>query len=341
MTLWAPDSTNLVFEHQFGGDSAASLLNHVTGTTTASLIGTPTYGTGYMDINGNPASPKGLDYGFGVTQDEATIIAVIDPNSGVGIVSSVGTNPALAATGRVWFDANTSAGETLSLNGQAITFVSSGAAGMQVDIGSGPQATAQATTTLINANPAAFAVAAFCPPGNSVLELTALAAGTSGNGIAMSSSSGSIRLTTATATSGIATLSTGSDGEAVTAGIVQSSTNLTGRNSSFGAGGLASIPAPVAAGYHYISTTLRVRDFPELRSYSAGVLSARGLGTVAGRSRDTAANLQSAITSIAGTGNAKIAYAALFDGRILTDAEDLAHYSAVKTAAASAGISVA
>lgn len=340
MTLWAPDSTNLVFEHHFGGDSAASLLNHVTGTTVASLIGTPTYGTGYMDINGNPASPKGLDYGFGVTQDEATIIAVIDPNSGVGIVSSAGTNPALAATGRVWFDANPSPGEALNLNGQAITFVSAGAAGMQVDIGSGPQATAQATTTLINANPAAFAVAAFCPPGNSVLELTALAAGTSGNGIAMSSSSGALRQTPAGQPSTASTLASGSDGVVVTAGVVQSSANLTGRNSAEGAGGLATLVVPAIANFIYVSTVLRLRDFPELRLFLGGAIAARGLGTTAGRDRAPSATLASALPG-GGTGNAKIAYAALFDGRILTDAEDLAHYSAVKTAAASAGISVA
>ncbi|MBX3479993.1 MAG: hypothetical protein KF842_06310 [Caulobacter sp.] len=340
MTLWAPDSTNLVFEHQFGGDSTASLLNHVTGTTTASLIGGPTYGTGYMDINGNPASPKGIDYGFAVTQEEATIIAVVDPNSGVGIVSSVGTNPALAATGRVWFDAYPAAGATLSINGQAITFVSSGATGMQVTIGAGPQATALATTALINANPVTFAVSAFCPSGNSVMELTALTAGSAGNSIAVSTSSGGIRITPAGQPSTTSSLGSGSDGVVVSAGIVQSSSNITGRNSAEGGGGLATITVPAVSEYVYISTVLRQRDFPEVRLTLGGSLGARGVGTTAGRDRASSASLSSALPG-AGTGNAKIAYAALFDGRALTDAEDLAHYAAVKTAAAGVGISVA
>jgi len=41
-----------------------------------------------------------------------------------------------------------------------------------------------------------------------------------------------------------------------------------------------------------------------------------------------------------GTGNAKVAYAALFDGRLLTEAEDLALYLAVQSAAALAGVTV-
>lgn len=340
MTLWAPDSDGLVFEHQFGTDAATSLLNHVTGTTVASLIGAPTYGAGYMDINGNGATPKGVDYGYAVTQDEATIIAVIDPNSGVGIVSSVGTNPALPATGRVWFDANPVAGETLSVNGQAITFVAGAPTGFQVQRGSTPQATAFATATLINANPATFAVTAFCPIGNSVLELTAVTAGTGGNGIGLGSTSASIRNTAASATSIVSVLSTGSAGEAVTSGIVHAAPNLTGRNSSFGVGGLAAAPVPAGTGFYYVSTSLRLRDFPEIRLFGGGSLMNRGIGTSAGRTRDPGASLKSAITAVAGTGNAKIAYAALFDGRALSDAEDLAHYLAIQAAAAGAGVTV-
>jgi hypothetical protein len=340
MTLWAPDSAGLVFEHHFGTDAPSSLLNHVTGTTVATLIGAPTYGAGYMDINGNGATPKGIDYGFAVTQDVATIIAVVDPNTGVGLVSSSGTNPALAATGRLWFDANPAPGDSLTLNGQAITFVSSGATGFQVDLGATPQATAYQVGALINANPGVFAVSAFCPIGNSVIELTALAAGTAGNGIGVVTSSPSVRICAASSFSIVSTLSGGNDGEGIVTGIVQSSTNLTGRNSSFGAGGLASVPVPGASGFHYICTRIRAHDFPSISVSGAGAVLDQGVGTTSGRSPNRSVHLLSGTTASLGTGNAKIAYAALFDGRLLTEAEDLALYLAVQSAAALAGVTV-
>jgi hypothetical protein len=338
MTLWAPDSAGLVFEHHFGTDAPSSLLNHVTGTTVATLIGAPTYGAGYMDINGNGATPKGIDYGFAVTQDVATIIAVVDPNTGVGLVSSSGTNPALAATGRLWFDANPAPGDSLTLNGQAITFVSSGATGFQVDLGATPQATAYQVGALINANPGVFAVSAFCPIGNSVIELTALAAGTAGNGIGVAAT-GPIRATPSSPTSAASSLGAGSNGVLVTTGLSHSATNIAGRNSAEGAGGLATIPAPVGSDFFYFSTNLVLQDFPTLRFFKDGELLSRGTGTTAGRVRPASAELASALPG-AGTGNAKIAYAALFDGRLLTDAEDLALYLAVQSAAALAGVTV-
>jgi len=293
MTLWAPDSAGLVFEHHFGTDAPSSLLNHVTGTTVATLIGAPTYGPGYMDINGNGATPKGIDYGFGVTQDVATIIAVVDPNTGVGLVSSSGTNPALAATGRLWFDANPAPGDSLTLNGQAITFVSSGATGFQVNLGATPQATAYQVGALINANPGVFAVSAFCPIGNSVIELTALAAGTAGNGIGVAATGPSVRACAASSFSTVSTLSGANDGEAIVSGIVQSAANFTGRNSSFGAGGLASIPVPATSGFFYVCTRMMIRDFPSISMLAAGAVFDRGVGTTSGRTPDRSAHLQS------------------------------------------------
>lgn len=337
MPIWAPSTSNLIFEHHFGGTQADSLLNHVTGTTVASVTGTWSGGTGYMDINGN-TGPR-VDFGFPIQQRLATVVAVVDPNTAMAFLASSGTNPALAATARIWFDGLPTAGQTITLNGTALTFVASGASGMQVSIGASPQATAFAVASLINANSGTFGVSAFCPAGNSVIELTATTTGTTGNSYGLSKTASNVRFTAGAATANVSVMSAGSASETVAAGLYHASTNFQGRNSSLGAGGLATYANPGGANYYYLSSVLRERDFPEVRLYGGGVLIGRAFGTTAGRPRDTTAKLWAALTG-GGTGNAKIACAQLFDGRALNDAEDLANYLAVKTAVQAVGPTV-
>jgi hypothetical protein len=87
------------------------------------------------------------------------------------------------ATGAVTFGANPLAAETLVINGQAITFVASGATGFQVNIGATATDTAQATKNLINANPGTFGCVA--SGTGTVLTLTATALGTAGNAVTL------------------------------------------------------------------------------------------------------------------------------------------------------------
>lgn len=337
MTVWAPSTENLTFEHHFGGSQASSLVNHVTGTTVASVSGTWSGGTGYMDINGN-TGPR-VDFGFAIQQRLATVVAVVDPNTALAFLASSGTNPALAATARIWFDGQPTAGQAITLNGTAITFVASGATGLQVNVGGNPQATAFAVANLVNANSGTFGMTAFCPADNSVIELTATVTGASGNSYGLTKTASYVRFTAGSATANVAVMSGGTAGETVAAGLYHASTNFQGRNSSLGAGGLASYANPGGANYYYLSSVLRERDFPEVRIYGGGALLGRAFGTTAGRTRDPSANLWAALTG-GGTGNAKIACAQLFDGRALSDADDLANYLALKTAIEAVGPSV-
>ncbi len=337
MAVWAPSATNLVFEHHFGTNQASSLVNHVTGATVASVSGTWAGGAGYMDINGN-AGPR-VDFGYAIQQRLASVVAVVDPNTAMAFLGSAGTNLVLPATARIWFNGQPSASQTITLNGTAITFVASGAAGMQVNIGTTLQATALAVANLINSNSGTFGMTAFCPAGNSVIELTAVAAGTVGNGYALTKTASNVKFTAAGGTSDVAAMSTGAAGETVTCGLYQVSTNFQGRNSALGTGGLASYASPGGANYYYLCTVLRERDFPEVRLYGGGGLLGRAFGTTAGRTRDPAANLWAALTG-GGTGNSRIACAQLFDGRALTDAEDLTNYLALKAAIQAIGPTV-
>lgn len=351
MALWTPYTDGLVFEHHLGTDLATSAFNHATNTTTASVLGSWTGGTGYQDISG--VGPKGLDYGFDtLNATDVHFATVVDPTTtGLTILATTGTNPAIPATARLWFDSNPTNGQTISINGQAITFVTSGATGFQVNIGDNYITTAQSTATLVNANPATFAVTAYCPPLNSVIELTAITAGTSGNSIALATTTSAAGFSARnTTTRGVTLMGSGAVGQTVSCGITQLSQNFQGRNSNQGSGGLATDttenPAGTA-GYHYVSASGYLYDFPVLRRYAGGALVRRHVGNsttlvrTAGAPRGSG-NIQSGTLVAnggAGTGSAKQSYAAYWT-RVLSDAEDLANYLAVQTALAGVGITV-
>ena len=343
MAIWTPYTDGLVFEHHHGTDLATSAYNHATGTTTASVNGTWTGGTGYQDISGT--GPKGLDYGYMVTGDEFTLATVVDPTTtGLTILGSTGTNAALTATARLWLDTNPANNETITINGQAITFKTSGATGFEVNIGATVQDTAYAVAALINAQTATFAMTAYCPSRNSVMELTANTAGTAGNSIALSTAATACRFTARNGVANVTTMGSGAAGTAtIGAGITQLSTNFRGHNHNQGVGNLAiTTSGPCAtAGYHYVSVCGYLYDFPHLRRYAGGVLAERIYGypgASAGTRRATSGNIMSGTTG-GGTGSAKQSYAGYWT-RVLTDAEDLANYLAVQTALAGVGITV-
>lgn len=84
------------------------------------------------------------------------------------------------------FTGTGTAADTITVNGQAITLVASGASGFQVNIGGTATATAQAVKALINANPDTFQV--FARGDAASLTLYALVPGIEGNSIAVAES---------------------------------------------------------------------------------------------------------------------------------------------------------
>lgn len=110
------------------------------------------------------------------------------------------------ATGTVTFGANPLPAETLVINGQAITFVASGATGFQVNIGADATATATATKALINANPGTFKAVA--SGTGTVVTLTATDIGTAGNAVTVTDTvvAAGFTVSAATLTGGTATV---------------------------------------------------------------------------------------------------------------------------------------
>jgi len=91
-----------------------------------------------------------------------------------------------AASAVLNFTGTGTAADTVTINGQAITLVASGATGFQVNIGASATLTAQAVKALINANPDTFQV--FAVGDGTALTLYALVPGVAGNSIAVAES---------------------------------------------------------------------------------------------------------------------------------------------------------
>lgn len=342
MATWLNATTGLIAEHHLGADSAASLLNHATGTTVAALIGTPTYGTGYMDISGAGGSPKGMDLGYACTSEDYTFMCGFDPSGSVDLLAAGGTNELIKARARMAFDLAGTAGDAFAINGTTVTLVTSGATGNQINVGATPQLTAANAATLINGNPGVFGVTADCPAGNSVIELTAVSGGTAGNSIALSESSSAIRFVVAGGAAGsgsaASALAGGTNGESTQAGLFVSGANLQCRNDNIGGNNTGIIATPGGSDYYFIAGRARRFDFPELLLYTGSTLNTRNVGSAAGRASRSGANFQIA-RSGGGTGGAKMAFCAVFS-RLLSDAEILADFISVKTEMQSLGLTV-
>jgi hypothetical protein len=311
-SLLIPDRTGLLFMNRFGTDATASRLNWKDGTTTAVEEGAPTYGTGNMAYVGNPTGHKGMDMGFAPTGRDVFIAALVDPaaSGSGGILASTGipASSLLAGMARVWLDGNPADGDTITINGQAITFKAAGAVGFQVLIGATSLETAASLRDLINANPSTFLVTAHSPSGNSVLTLTATTTGLATNNITVVESSSVMRITN-TALTSASQLSSGSDGETVTLGLTQSGSAFVMRNSNLGAGGLPSIAYP-GAGYYVVMGWGTLRDFARLQVYASNALSEVAMGgtTGAGRAWRSSANLKVADAAFGnGLGNISLA----------------------------------
>lgn len=89
--LWFPDIAGLVAHYRFGTDFNTSMFNWATGQIepAAAVIGTPTYGAAYADLNGNSASYKGFDLGYPITGDVLMIAAFTKPTTTLATASSL------------------------------------------------------------------------------------------------------------------------------------------------------------------------------------------------------------------------------------------------------------
>jgi hypothetical protein len=153
------------------------------------------YPNDYVDLDAPP------------TVDEMSVIGYTQDT---GIWSSGRTDAADIAgnaCGSLVFGVNPSAMDTVTIGGTTITFVLSGAAGSQVNIGADAVATAAALAAYVNANSGSLGVTAVSGvdiEGAVRCTLVAVAAGAGGNSIALAKSSSAITLSAASLTGGSA-----------------------------------------------------------------------------------------------------------------------------------------
>lgn len=127
-----------------------------------------------------------------------------DVPQGTGDVDNVVVSSATGGTpasGSLNFTGQPSADDTVTLNGSVITFKASGAVGAQVNIGGSPTLTAQALKTYINAHSALGVTAA---GDATILTLTAIAQGTTGNAYTLAKSGTYPAVSAGTLTGGLA-----------------------------------------------------------------------------------------------------------------------------------------
>jgi hypothetical protein len=140
------------------------------------------------------------------------------------------------ATGNIAFSAQPTAADTITIGGTAITFVSTGATGNQVNIAGTLALTLAALLTLLQASTDANLVKFTYGTTTGQLNITAAAGGTAGNALTLAKSCTVATLSGATLTGGVApttglTLTnkfTGTTGSGATWGVTQGSSSTPG-----------------------------------------------------------------------------------------------------------------
>jgi hypothetical protein len=110
--------------------------------------------------------------------------------------------PSTSATGTATFSANPTAADTLTIGGTAVTFVASGATGLQVNIGASLTATLASLLALLVGSADANLVKFYYAVTGSVLTVTAASVGLVGNALTLAKSSSVVTLSAATLTNG-------------------------------------------------------------------------------------------------------------------------------------------
>lgn len=115
------------------------------------------------------------------------------------------TSHDLYAYGAFTFTGNPAPADTIAINGHTITFRASGAVADELNIGTTLADTLADLADMINAAPTTYLVSASVNAANTVLNVTAIAAGTGGNTITTTESSTAISVSGATLTDVLAT----------------------------------------------------------------------------------------------------------------------------------------
>jgi hypothetical protein len=136
--------------------------------------------------------------------------------------------PAKAATGTITLAVNPTAGDTVTINGTAVTFVAALTSGIQVLIGATAAATATALAAVLSASADAQLVKfKYVDLGDGIVELTAVTAGTGGNALTLATSNAvAVVLSGATLAGGAA--ATGGAGRAPVPNAVWETTTAAG-----------------------------------------------------------------------------------------------------------------
>ena len=112
--------------------------------------------------------------------------------------------PATPAMGSATFSANPANNDTLTIGGSAVTFVTSGATGLQVNIGASLSATLASLLTLLSGSADSNLVKFYYAVSGSVLTFEAATPGIPGNSLTLAKSSTAITLSAATLSGGTA-----------------------------------------------------------------------------------------------------------------------------------------
>lgn len=146
-------------------------------------------------------------------------------------------NVAVAATGSATFSGQPTAGDTITLNGSAVTFVSAITTGLQILIGANLPATLAAAVAFLSGSADTQLVKfTYATDGATKLNFTAAATGTAGNALTLAKTSTAITLSGATLSGGAAAATgltltnkfTGTTGNTATWALTQGSNSLPG-----------------------------------------------------------------------------------------------------------------
>lgn len=155
-------------------------------------------------VDETATTSTGLSETFVVNTDRFYQLGTNVAADGVGNVSNVviTDNTGIRAYGDITFTGNPAAADTVTINGNAITFVSGTPSTHEVQIGGDLLITAQRLIAEINAYPALYAVTA--AGTEDVVSVRAIATGTGGNALTLAESSTALTVSGATLSGGSA-----------------------------------------------------------------------------------------------------------------------------------------
>lgn len=227
----ANDIVNILVSQQLAGAPSAlqqtGLLISQGGTTlgagNSALVSQPSDLTAIL-LPGNGAAATELlnDYTTFYANNNSVALRVLElGTAGTRATGTITFNanpsPGVQASGTITIAANPNAGDTLTVDGTAITFVAANPVGNQVLIGASNLATAQNLLTFLNNSADANISLSTYQLNNNIITATARVYGTAGNAYTLATTSGGrITLSGATFAGGVAADTVTVDGTAIT-----------------------------------------------------------------------------------------------------------------------------